>query len=254
MDLDKSLKRVSFLISFVFITLVILSQSFISSAASDSLGGDNNLPSPFQLFHGFFSSIPQISSDFLPKFLFFLLVFLIVFSISNFVPLIGEDKTVSLLISLIVGILSTRYLLTEDINTILLSYNALGITLTVLLPMLLLLVLSVSLFERGYAFFSKVLWIVFGVVLFFRWLSLRGTPEPGEIGGKVGAFGEWIFLISIILTLILFIFYKQIVRFYIKTRREGELEEFEDTVKRATAVERMRAAISKVKTGRQYKS
>lgn len=175
------------------------------------------------------------------KFLLFLLVALIVFGISEMLPFIGkENKTwVSIGISIVVGILATFYLKDTEIYSILLSYGALGITLTVLVPFLLIFFMSIKLREDGYGFFSKVIWLIFGVVLVFRWVFAdSGACVAGKICESMGSFGNWVYPITIGGVLIMFLWGDKMVESILK----GKVDDSIDKMKRHR---KMRQALTK---------
>jgi len=152
------------------------------------------------------------------KFLLFLLVALIVFGVSELMPFLGgkNKNWISGGIAIVVGILATFYLKDTEIYSILLSYGALGITLTVLIPFMLILFMSVKLREDGYGFFSKVLWLVFGIVLLFRWLFADSS--------EIGSFGSWMYPITALAVLIMFMWGDKIGKAIQKSKIESGID------------------------------
>ena len=126
--------------------------------------------------------------------LIFILVWLVVYSALGFIPVFSKKPGVLWIASAVIAILSTFYLDTTEVATILLSYTALGIVLSGIIPFLLLLAVSKKLDDGGYSVFSKVIWVIFAIVLFFRWL----VADSGEFG----VFGVWGFPIIVILSLL----------------------------------------------------
>jgi len=149
------------------------------------------------------------SGGIFPKILFFLLVTLIVYSVSGFLPFIkkddGSDKNdfVQWGIAIIVGLLSIFFLNSEQIATVLLSYKALGITLTGIIPFIITAVISVQLHQKGHGFFSKILWVAFIVVI--GWILLTST--------EIGAFGQWTYGILLLLGFIMLLWEKRLLWF-----------------------------------------
>ncbi|MDO8467507.1 MAG: hypothetical protein Q7S56_00990 [Nanoarchaeota archaeon] len=156
--------------------------------------------------------------------LIFILVFLIIFSIFEFLPLFGHNIYVKWGISIIVSLLSTMFLSNEEISTVLLSYGALGIALTAIIPFICIAAISKKLHdEEGYAFWGKVLWLGFLVFLVFRWLLAPAS--------QIGDFGKWAFPIVFLLALAMFlwenriylILFRQQMRQYADSSREESI-------------------------------
>lgn len=160
------------------------------------------------------------------KILLFLLVTLIVYSIFKVMPFFKDAHFLILMgISIIVGILSIFFLASEEVFTILLSYGVLGITLTAIIPFILITVLTFELTKGGYGFFSKIVWIVFGVGLLFRWITAK----------NIGTFGNWAYPIVLILILILFIWEKTFIGMFMKEEYEHQLETLDRKLKNQRA-------------------
>jgi len=129
------------------------------------------------------------------QFLLFILVALIVYAIAEELPFVGKKGWIAGGVAIVISILSTFFLRSEEVYTILISYGALGITLTAILPFIVIAVISKRSHDKGYFFLSKILWIVFAVVTLFR-LGLSTASE-------IGTFGNFVYPIVLILTLIM---------------------------------------------------
>jgi hypothetical protein len=172
------------------------------------------------------------------KFLFFLLILIITFGISLELPFLGESGTnarkfLALGIAIVVSLLSTLYLDADQIKTILLSYNALGITLTAIIPFIFVTFISMKLQGSNYAFFSKVVWIVFAIVLIFVW----ALAKPGELGTL-----WWAYPVTLLAILGMFIFERPLFRQFMKDKLEAMEERINRTFAKADARTRAAAA------------
>ncbi|MEK6890841.1 MAG: hypothetical protein AABX03_01760 [Nanoarchaeota archaeon] len=170
------------------------------------------------------------------KFLFFLLVALIVFGITEVIPFLGRgtNKTwISMGVAIIVAILSTLYLDNTQVYSILLSYNALGVTLTAIIPFIIIFFASIKVQEQGYGFFAKVIWLVFGIVLLGRWLFADTA--------QIGNFGRYVYPIVFLAVLIMFIFERPIVKLFIKSRVAGLSDRLGKQVKEQSAKRKIEA-------------
>ena len=165
-------------------------------------------------------------SDGFAKFLIFILVTLIIYGISDSFM---EGKSVLRFgVSLIIGILSTFYLANTEVRSILLSYGALGITLSLIIPFVIIVIIGRKLSTEGKApFASKVLWLGFGIILIMRWW----TAPTNEID----AFGIIIYPVIALATLIMLIWDRRLYAFFMKEETAAELEKFRDKARRARA-------------------
>ncbi len=153
---------------------------------------------------------PQIA-----KILIFILVGLIVYNILEVMSLFSKMKG---LIAIIVAILSVYFLSNEEIYTIMLSYGALGITLSGILPFILMAVFNKSLLDKGHLFMSKLSWAAFAIVLFFRLIFTD----------KFGTFGLLTYGTLIILSIVLFIWEYQIYKIFMKEKTTMKIDKFKE--------------------------
>jgi len=122
------------------------------------------------------------------KYLFFFMVAGLVFGALSFAKF-PKQTTFQVLIALPIAFLATAYITPDEVFTILQSYTALGITLTFLLPFIILIFVSAMLLSNEKikamslpkVILELFLWIMFGVVLIFKMISglLQGNIEWG---------------------------------------------------------------------------
>jgi len=215
--MTKERKRVNSIILIVlFVSVFVLSVQMV--VAETVFGNIANSITNAKLDFSFFSNLSDMPG--LPKFLFFILITLIVFGVVDFMPFMPTSTTsknwVSLIIAVIVGLLSSLYLTDEYIQSILLSYNALGVTLTAILPFAIIVGLSYKFYEQGFVLFSRFVWIVFLVVLGYIW----GFADPS----KIGTLGKWAYPIIFLLTLFMFIFERQLYKLFLKEGVTSKLD------------------------------
>lgn len=120
------------------------------------------------------------------KLLLIALVVFLVYSIASELPFLkGEHKDgIRWAFSIIVGILSFIFVPTADVMAILTTYEALGIALTSIIPLIILLVFSWEL-KKSHPEVSKIidkpLLILFSVYLVYKWLNLPAGSDLGYI-------------------------------------------------------------------------
>jgi hypothetical protein len=151
----------------------------------------------------------DFNADYIPKplttkILLFLLVTIIVFGIAESIPFLENRGGVSFIFSVIIGILAVFYLNSQEIYTILNSYQAFGIAVTSIIPFIVIAVIAKRLSEKGYKYtlLSKFLWIIFFVTLLLKFLF--SDME------KLGQFGLWTYLLVLLATIIMILWEKKI--------------------------------------------
>lgn len=102
------------------------------------------------------------------KFLLFLLLLGLVYAGISRVPAFEENKFIIWTISIIVPLLSVRFMNWEWLNTVLIQYEVLGIALTGILPFIIYLFFLHSVFENNPTG-RKIGWIFFIVIYFGLW-------------------------------------------------------------------------------------
>lgn len=238
--IDVMKKRVFglFLFSLLVISFLSFNIDFVSANENINTGdrsvGEGLVEDARDFFSGgsFFSGAKD--SVFFAQFLLFILVALIVYALSESLPFLkGAGSYVKGGISIIIGILSVFFLQDTEIYGILLSYGALGIVLTGVIPFILMAVFTARLTAEGYNFISRIIWSVFGIVLFFRFLA---APE-GEIDGGV----RILYFVLFLLVIGMLIWEKTIVGKMAKEKLDNKIDKFKNRVKAATEVEKSRA-------------
>jgi hypothetical protein len=123
------------------------------------------------------------------KFIFYLLLVMLIYSVLSFVGLFG--KAWSFVLSLMVSFLAIVYLTPQEIYSTLLTYSAMGVSLLVFVPLIILILFSITLmtpfrlkdgkmvmYKRGgkvkllQYFLVSLLWLLFIVLLIsmiFKW-------------------------------------------------------------------------------------
>lgn len=153
--------------------------------------------------------------------LLFLLVTLIIYSIADSIPFLESKGWIAFGVSLIIGALSTLFLKSQEINTILLAYSALGIGLTVVVPFIAAAVVSKKVYDKGHVLASKLVWLAVALA----YLVKIGNADLNDIG-VTGWWFSIIFLVGAVAMALweqrvyLFLFRQQIKN----ARATGEAE------------------------------
>jgi glutamate mutase epsilon subunit len=119
--------------------------------------------------------------------LLFLLVTLIMYSIAESIPFLESKGWIAFGVSLIIGALATLFLKSQEVNTILLTYGALGIGLTIIVPFVAAAVVAKKLSDNQHHFASKLVWIAVALAYIVK----IGNANLDDIG----ATGLWFSII-----------------------------------------------------------
>lgn len=141
------------------------------------------------------------------KYVLWMLLLVVIYGIADYFPGMGGDNKVFLkfVIALLVSFLATAYLTPSDVYTALASYGALGITMSAVIPFVVLLFFSISIEQKGGVggrILTKFIW--FGFIIFLIWKVITGIYFCNSgVGARCIDITEgWIYIGIIILSLI----------------------------------------------------
>jgi len=144
------------------------------------------------------------SEFFLAKVLFLILLFIMVYTGVKSTPRLGENKTVVLVVSLIVSILGVRYLSTNQlISGILLPYGVLALTLVTFIIFFIYFYFVHKTIDSATG--RKVAWLFFIVVFLAMWVSRYDT---------IGSVQNYIYFGTLVLAVLLILFDKSIRQYF----------------------------------------
>jgi signal transduction histidine kinase len=140
--------------------------------------------------------------DSLPSLLLAALLLMVIYSILDSFPLVGKNnKGIQWAISSIVSILAFLYIDANTIQTILANYEIMGVVLTSIIPFVIIIFFSVKLEQdnpRVASFVNPPLAIIFIFYSFYKYWNLENNVL------------SWIYLSTLVLSLIWLIFRKRI--------------------------------------------
>jgi len=187
----------TFIISTYFVSAVTVPPTITQDSGMYNTLFGNVVFKPVQEFWQGWSTGEGINLN-VAKILLLIIITLIVYAVLSSIPtlesaLFSEDsKILGMLLSLVIGILSTIYLTPKDVFVTIMSYNALGITLGIAIPFLILLTFSTKILlsnitrsSAANAFEKRLLtrlslyplWIIFLFYQAYRLLQLFGGIE-----------------------------------------------------------------------------
>jgi len=181
--------------------------------------------------------------DIMARGLLAIIVFLLISVGLSHIPSIGKQKGVVILISAIIAFIATAYFTPQEITAILTSYTALGLTVSTILPFLILAGFTYNAIKQQdivLSMLSQIAWGLFALYGIYRFgtiLNDKGWEGLGWPGLIVG--------VTIIIAAGAFIFQKSIRDALTKRIRDEEIERFKDEQARTRAVEVERAEATK---------
>lgn len=188
-------------------------------------------------FGPFFSALFGGGDDLLfEKVMLFFIITSIIFMTIRKMDIFKENRAIIFIVTMSVSILATRFFTFSEflVNTVLLPYGVLGVSLSAFLPLLIGFAFIHS-FESGVL--RKAFWIFFVVVFWAMW-ELR-YADVGTV--------SWIYFWSAVLSLLFFLFdgtiRRALVREQMKSIAADNMEDFAVKVRRE--LERLRENYSK---------
>ncbi len=150
-------------------------------------------------------------SQLFSRILIFLLVLLILYAITPWIPFIGEKNWIAFMVSAIVAILATLYLEPAEIVGVIYPYKALGLLIVGLLPFCAAAVIAKRLYEKEHIYLSKLVWAGFAVLMFVLLWNAPGNYM-------------WIYLAILLLSLVMLFFERPIFFRMMKTAMKGNVQ------------------------------
>lgn len=114
------------------------------------------------------------------QFLLTVLVILLVYTISTAIPFLKEDnnKGIRWWVSIIIGVLSFMFVPSGDIKAILVGYEALGIVLTSIVPLVVILVFTAKFYQERpilARYLNPMIILGFIIYCIVKWVNLKDT-------------------------------------------------------------------------------
>lgn len=180
------------------------------------------------------------------KYLFFVLIALFVWSILDFSGVIPSNL-VTWIVSFIVAFLSIAYVAPNQIWILLTSYEALGLTLIFLVPLIILGLFTLRVAAVGDAsgvLFQYLMWIIYGGFL-------AGTFVVGMVNSKISVSDPfaWIYLGAVVFVALVVVFNHPLIKWIANTILKEETERAENILQKAVALRRMEAGALEEQSG-----
>ncbi len=218
------------------------SNTITDSARSAVTTGVQKTTTLGERLFGVFKGAEGISKDtqlLITKFLLIFLVVIIVYAIANFLPFFPpEQPGIKWTFSIVIGILAFIFVKPEEIEILLKTYEALGIALTTIIPLVIILTFTYKLRETNAGLatiVNKVVLIIFLGYLLFQWLTFEVPVN------KDAPTLAWLYPICAAITL----FWLLGEGYFSKKIRQGEIKSESEKSKEAVeeAVGGIRAAM-----------
>ncbi|MBM3232943.1 hypothetical protein FJZ18_02125 [Candidatus Pacearchaeota archaeon] len=240
------------LVSFISISLVVAedevadaARSAVASGASEATTVGERMFGPLAaLFKG--GAMSESTQLLITKLLLIFLVVIVVYAVAGFLPFFPDNQPgLKWAFSIVIGILAFIFVKPAEIKVLLTTYQALGIAVTTIIPLIIILTLTYKLSEKAPGVASianKVILIIFLGYLFVQWGAMTAQPiKPNE---DVPAL-LWLYPITALITLVWLLAEKWIERRMRKAERGAEQERAEETIDDAVGGARDLAKVHK---------
>lgn len=200
---------------------VVSAEGFFTKAGDKLFGGSN-------WYENTSFSLDNNKQD-ISRYLMMFLVALLVYSISDSLPFFPKGKQggyIKGLFAIVVAILSFLFIDGNDIEVILTNYEALGVALTSIIPLLVILLFAYKIgtgseTRRYSRVINTPLLLIFGFYTIYKWWIF---PEDSAL--------DWIYIFTLGLTIVILVFYKYVFKWINENIMEGDLENFQEDINR----------------------
>ncbi len=203
---------------FLFVVMFLCSISFSSAAFIDSVkqAGNGLIDVITSLTSTLFGIQPSGGNifetrDLLATVLFFVIVLAVVWTVMDKIPLFQDYTWVMVTVSILTAFLSTRFLSSDLIQTMLLPYSTLGIAISLLVPFIFYFIFVEQALNSSV--FRKIAWI-FAAVIFTGLYFARMDEMIGAL---------WLYPVAIGLCIIFMLFDRTIQNAWKKAQAEGRM-------------------------------
>lgn len=213
---------------FLFAILIISFLSFVSAAEGD--GVFKALWDAF--FGGVFDGFDGSGGfDFkleISRYLLVGILALLVYSISQGIPFLSSQKDyIKWAFAIAVALLGFLFVTAEEIKLLLTNYEALGVVITSIIPLIILFVFGFELRSKNPAvagIVNKILYIGFAFYLLFTWASAESSPLRN------------VYLVTFVIVIIWLFIEKQIWQKYMKEKFEAGARKLKEKFRKSSEV------------------
>jgi len=235
--MDKKWFRI-FGLGFVFVFVIKL----VSAAIDLEQGGNQIIDWIREIFSPFFAVLlktSQFDDFFFAKVLLLILLFIVISAVVKKMPLFERNKFASTIVSVVVSILSVRYIpQNEFFEGILLPYSTLGVSIIVFLPFVIYF-FFVHKSDFGY-FGRRAAWAIYGIVFLTLWWTRKEYTGSGA---------DTLYLAGLGLVVLAFMFDKAIHK-YLGLHEIGRFEEISKKRQRRNALRELDSLEGDLEAGR----
>lgn len=122
------------------------------------------------------------------KYFVLILIAIIIFSVLGAMDF-PESGALRFLLAIVVSFFATYMINTSDILAVLTSYTGLGLSLSIFIPIIIMVFVSLTMAKKGNVFgmySSVILWLVYSIYVFFKGIAIlstlsKDTTFPGSV-------------------------------------------------------------------------
>lgn len=184
-------------IALLILLLLAVSPLVSAQITAPPLGAPDLEPGSFglfiyEIFEGFFNFIgvvidTTVKESFYPKVLLFILFVVMIYPVVNRIEAFRGNAAMSLIVTLIIATLGSRFLTDHVVNLIMIPYGALAILATTIIPLMILFTFTNYFIPSDNELLRTIVWVVAAVsffgLLIHRWDDVGAARVIYLLGG-----------------------------------------------------------------------
>lgn len=173
------------------------------------------------------------------KFLFFILVFLVISAIVSMIPLFKEKKGISILVSIVISILSVYFIPSELITLMVNPYSALGAAILSVIPFAIMVLFTQYMLTNR--FLKEIAWLFFAVLMvaLMIYTQIETRQGPSWLG--------WLYGLTSVAAVFMLFFGKKLDKYIWRGKLEALEEGVDKKIQKRLALDRLATASDKAK-------
>jgi hypothetical protein len=210
--------------------IVLLSVMFISLIAGIVAAQEKNAIDTLKdALNGFFGTTNStfLNTLFSPQILFGILIFLVIFAIVSSINIFGKKAWLTTGISIVVSILAAGFIDPSWYGPLINQYTAIGITISFLLPFVLLFFFIKQVAPLNKAF-QTIIWVVYSVII-----AVNAFLNMDKIGET--PFAKLLYFALFILGIVMIVYSKKIFKWIFKEEQNTKIDKAASKAKKAAA-------------------
>jgi hypothetical protein len=195
---------------------------FFAAMFAGIVSAQTAIPSNF--LENILNAFSGSTADFLrniisPEILFGVLIFLVVFAIVNHISIFKKPEWLPIPLSIVIALLSAAFIPADFIKPLLNQYTAIGVTITLLVPFVLIFYFLKEIAPHN-QFVQKAVWgVFFAITAFNAWINWSAADS---------SITHFLYFIIIIGSIVMFAFGRRILAMIWREELQGAVEKYDE--------------------------